>query len=140
MERRDFLRNTILAACGIAGAATVLESCKKNNNSSNNAPTVDFTIDISTSQYSALKTNGGYVYYNQYSIIIARDVSGNFIALYDVCPHAGCSIQFDGKASFPCPCHGSVFNESGSVVTGPATSGVKKYNTSLTGTSLRVYG
>jgi cytochrome b6-f complex iron-sulfur subunit len=139
MERRDFLRNTILAACGVAGAAAILESCKKSSTTSN-APTVDFTIDISTSQYSALKSNGGYVYYSQYSIIIARDSSGNFIALYDVCSHAGCTIQFDGRSQFPCPCHGSIFNESGGVVNGPATSGVKKYNTTLTGTSLRVYG
>jgi cytochrome b6-f complex iron-sulfur subunit len=141
MDRRDFLQKSLYLTVGMAGIASLVESCSKSNTQpSNSAPTVDFTIDISTSQYSALKTNGNYVYYSADNIIIARDVAGNFIALYDVCPHASCTIQFDGKNTFPCPCHGSVFNESGNVTTGPATSGVKKYNTSLNGTQLRIYG
>ncbi len=139
MDRRDFLQKSIILSCGIAGASAFLEACKKNNNTTT-APTVNFTIDISSSQYSALQQNGGYVYNSANNIIIARDHSGNFIALYDVCPHAGCTIQFDGKSTFPCPCHGSLFDENGNVTQGPATSGVKKYSTSLKGTQLNVFG
>lgn len=140
MDRKEFIRKSLLLAGATVGTAVFFEACQKSNNStpSNAAPTLDFTIDISTPQYKALQTNGNYVYSN--SVIIARDNSGNFIALYDVCTHAGCTIQFDGRSQFPCPCHGSVFNSSGNVVTGPATTGVKKYNTSLTGTMLRIYG
>lgn len=124
---------------GVAGAAAFLESCKKKSNQpSSSAPSVDFTIDISSSQYNALQKNGSYVYDN--NVIIARDSSGNFIALYDVCPHAGCTVQFDGSSRFPCPCHGSLFDSSGNVINGPATSGLKKYNTSLSGNMLHVYG
>jgi len=140
MDRRDFIQKSIILTCGIAGASAFLEACKKNNNTSG-APVVNFTIDISSSQYSALQKNGSYVYYSASSIIIARDHSGNFVALYDVCPHAGCTIQFDaGASNFPCPCHGSQFNESGNVIQGPATTGVKKYSTSLSGTMLNVFG
>jgi len=74
------------------------------------------------------------------STIVARDSSGNFVALYDVCPHAGCTISFNGTNQFPCPCHGSIFDESGNVVQGPATSGVKKYTCTLNGTKLTVTG
>lgn len=138
MERRDFLCKCAIIACGVGAGASLLDSCQKNNNSVPSAPNVDFTIDISTSQYNALQSNGEYVYANQ--VIIARDRTGNFVALYQVCPHAGCTIQFDGSKSFPCPCHGSLFDENGNVTQGPATTGVKKYNTSLSGTKLRIYG
>ena len=139
MDRRDFIRKSLVLGIGITGAVAFIESCKKSN-SAPAAPNVDFTIDISTSQYNALQSNGGSVYYSSQNIIIARDNAGNFVALYGLCPHASCSVQFDGANKFPCPCHGSLFDESGNVLWGPATSGLKKYNTSLNGTKLRVYG
>jgi cytochrome b6-f complex iron-sulfur subunit len=139
MDRKDFIKKSMLLAGMVAGGAAFLESCSKQNSSpASTAPTVDFTIDISTSQYNSLQHNGNYIYAN--SVIIARDNNGNFIALYDVCPHAGCTVQFNGASQFPCPCHGSNFDSSGNVIQGPATSGLKKYNTTLTGTMLRVYG
>lgn len=139
MDRRDFIQKSIILTCGIAGASAFLEACKKSNPST--APSVNFTIDISSSQYSALQKNGSYVYYSPSNIIIARDKNGNFVALYDVCTHAGCTIQFNANNSnFPCPCHGSIFDESGNVVNGPATSGLKKYSTTLTGNNLNVFG
>lgn len=139
MDRKEFLKRTVIMAVGVAGASAFLEACKKSSSQpSSSAPSVDFTIDISTSQYNALQKNGGYVYDN--NVIIARDNSGNFIALYDVCPHAGCTVQFDGSSKFPCPCHGSLFDSSGNVINGPATSGLKKYNTSLSGNMLHVFG
>ena len=138
MDRRDFDRKSIVLACGVAGASAFLEACSKKG-STPGAPTVDFTIDISSTQYNALQTDGGYIYSN--NVIVARDSKGNFIALYDVCPHAGCTIQFSSRTnSFPCPCHGSFFDENGNVTQGPATSGVKKYNTTLTGNNLLIYG
>ncbi|HSY77666.1 MAG TPA: Rieske (2Fe-2S) protein [Bacteroidia bacterium] len=139
MERRDFIQKSFILACGVAGASAFLEACQKSNTTPA-APSVNFTIDISSSQYSALQKNGGSVYYSASNIIIARDYAGNFIALYDLCPHAGCAVQFDGTSKFPCPCHGSLFDENGNVLQGPATSGLKKYTASLTGTQLHVYG
>jgi cytochrome b6-f complex iron-sulfur subunit len=139
MDRKEFIKKSFFLAGAVAGGAVLLESCgKQNSTPASSAPTLDFTIDISTSQYNALQHNGNYVYAN--SVIIARDNSGNFIALYDVCPHAGCVVQFNGTSQFPCPCHGSDFDNNGNVISGPAASGLKKYNTTLTGTMLRVYG
>ncbi|MEO6882470.1 MAG: Rieske 2Fe-2S domain-containing protein [Bacteroidia bacterium] len=135
MNRRSFF----LRVFGGATIAAFVVACKKNNSS---APTpsgtsnVNFTIDITQPAYSALQNNGGYVYAN--SIIIAKSNSGAFLALYDVCTHAGCTIQFNGN-QFPCPCHGSLFDTNGNVVTGPASIPVKKYNTSLSGNLLRIF-
>jgi cytochrome b6-f complex iron-sulfur subunit len=139
MDRKEFLRKSVMLTLGAAAGSAFLEACSKQSSTpGSTAPTVDFTIDISSSQYNALQTNGGYLYSN--NIIIARDSKGNFVALYSVCTHAGCTIGFDGTSQFPCPCHGSIFSESGSVVRGPAATAEKKYNTTLTGNMLRIYG
>jgi cytochrome b6-f complex iron-sulfur subunit len=51
---------------------------------------------------------------------ISRTGDG-IIALWQKCPHLGCAVPWDeGKGVFHCPCHGSVFNEVGEVLSGPA--------------------
>jgi cytochrome b6-f complex iron-sulfur subunit len=44
-----------------------------------------------------------------------------FHAVSAVCTHLGCTVNLAGKG-FHCPCHGSVFNPNGAVVSGPAPS------------------
>ena len=50
-----------------------------------------------------------------------------FMALYQKCPHVGCTVpwradfQFQGETGwFRCPCHGSTYNRTGQIVFGPA--------------------
>lgn len=44
-----------------------------------------------------------------------------FHAVSAVCTHLGCTVQWrPDQREFTCPCHGSHFNEAGSVVSGPA--------------------
>jgi cytochrome b6-f complex iron-sulfur subunit len=52
---------------------------------------------------------------------------GGLVALYQKCPHLGCSVpwrpdfDFEGsKGWFRCPCHGSTYSEGGLKVFGPA--------------------
>jgi len=48
---------------------------------------------------------------------------GNLHCLAITCPHLGCNYALDGAGrAFECPCHGSRFSLSGSVLRGPATS------------------
>jgi len=42
-----------------------------------------------------------------------------FRCLSAVCTHLGCTVNRSDKG-FHCPCHGSVFNRDGAVVSGPA--------------------
>jgi cytochrome b6-f complex iron-sulfur subunit len=42
-----------------------------------------------------------------------------FHAVSAICTHLGCTVNLAGKG-FHCPCHGSVFNPNGAVVSGPA--------------------
>lgn len=127
-------------------APAALTSCSKSTNglTSGNDPggttggAVDFSLDLSTSPYSTLNSNGGSVYKN--GLIIARTTNGEYVALSASCTHEGSTIGYDSSANrFHCPNHGSNFTVSGTVINGPATSSLRKYNTQLSGTILRVY-
>lgn len=131
MERKEFLKLLGFSAAGVLLVSCV-QSCKK--------PTtkVDFTLDLTASANSALNTNGGFIYSN--GIIVAKTVSGNFIAVAEACTHAGTAVTYDSANDrFHCSNHGSNFSDSGAVVNGPAASALKQYQTSLSGNSLRIF-
>jgi cytochrome b6-f complex iron-sulfur subunit len=137
MDRKEFL--TIL---GIGAAAVACSACFggcQPNNGVTDAPTnVDFTLDLSDPANVSLRTNGGYIYKN--GVIVARTVNGNYVAVSSSCTHAGTAVQYVSSTNrFYCPSHGSNFATDGSVVNGPASSVLSKYNTSLTGSMLRVF-
>jgi len=62
----------------------------------------------------------------QVPALVVQVTRGEFRAFSAICPHAGCTVQFDGTNDvFACPCHGSVFNAmTGAVLQGPATTGL----------------
>jgi cytochrome b6-f complex iron-sulfur subunit len=137
MDRKEFL-----SLLGISSAAFVLSQCLSGCQPMGNVPTapsrVDFTLDLTNSAYSALNTNAGYLYKD--GIIVARTVSATYIAVSQYCTHAGGTVIYDSRNNdIYCPVHGSIFSNTGSVIQGPAGSPLVKYNTSLSGTSLRVY-
>lgn len=58
--------------------------------------------------------------------IVIQPTAGKFVAFDAVCPHAGCTVQYDqSSAVIACPCHGSQFNAAtGAVEVGPAATGL----------------
>jgi cytochrome b6-f complex iron-sulfur subunit len=95
------------------------------------------TVDISSG--SPLVQNGfAIVQYTGGSILVARTDDGVYHAMTSICPHQGCSIdQYNsGSKEFVCPCHGSRFNATGGVTNGPASTALKQYVTSVSGTQL----
>jgi len=58
--------------------------------------------------------------------IVIHATAGKFVAFDAVCPHAGCTVQYDqSQALIVCPCHGSQFNAAtGAVEVGPAATGL----------------
>ncbi len=137
MERREFL-----SILGIGGAAAVCSYCLggcQTNNAVTNAPTnVNFTLDLTNPSYSALKSNGGYVYYG--GVIVARLTNSSYVALSQTCTHQGATVVYDVNSNtFFCPSHGSIFGTDGSVIRGPAGSPLARYATSLNGNLLTVH-
>ncbi len=51
----------------------------------------------------------------------------NNLVLSAVCPHEGCDVEWlDSRGEFICPCHDSRFAADGTLLTGPAKSGLTK--------------
>ena len=64
-------------------------------------------------------------------IFVVRETQG-FYALSAVCTHLGCTVNIGaGGTGFHCPCHGSQFDDNGSVVSGPAPKPLPSYAVSL---------
>lgn len=136
MNRKEFLSSIGMATGGIV-VATCFEGCSKNIGST--APSnVDFTLDLTQLANAVLTTNGGYLYSN--GLIVAKTITGNFIAVSAACTHEGTSVNFQpNNNQFYCPNHGATFNTSGAVTKGPANTPLRQYNTSLVGNNLRIY-
>jgi cytochrome b6-f complex iron-sulfur subunit len=146
MERNEFLAKLGIGALGVC-MGSCLAACSKgdsnpspgNNNNNNPPPTpgTTFTADLNSSltNIGDTKVSNG--------IILARVAAGNtassFTAVQVACTHEGTSINYNnGQGVFICPLHGSIFSKTGTVVQGPATTALKQYAISITGTTLTV--
>jgi cytochrome b6-f complex iron-sulfur subunit len=140
VDRKEFLSLLGFSTASVAVAAC-LGGCTKSTDSLSDTtgPSgVDFTLDLSLGSNAALKTSGGYVYSN--GIIIAKTISGNFIAVQQTCTHERNSVVYQGTAQrFYCGGHGATFSENGTVTGGPAPRPLKQYNTAVEGNMLQVY-
>ena len=146
MERKDFI-----SILGLGAGSIIISSClgacgKSDGPSPSPAPgptpgpsgKVDFTVDVSSNSDIIAK---GWTIQNQ--VIIAKNGAA-YIALSGICTHQQNPMTYSpGSNTFPCSqqdaAHGSIFNAEGVKIAGPATSNLKKYNTTLTGNVLRVY-
>lgn len=138
MTRKEFFARvgfgaaTLLVPACIAGLTT---SCEKDKSPVAAPTNVDFSLDVTT---GALATNGGFLTSN--GIVVAKTFSGKFIAVSSACTHEGTNVNYNSSNNnFHCPNHGAEFNSIGAVTRGPASSNLRKYNTALTGSTLRVY-
>jgi menaquinol-cytochrome c reductase iron-sulfur subunit len=70
-------------------------------------------------------------------VVKARD--GRPRVLSAVCPHLGCSVQWnDAKGQFVCPCHSGVFTADGTLVSGPPPRGLDELDVTIEGGRLKV--
>ena len=144
MERKNFLTLLGLGA-GSVIVSSCLGACGKSDTGSpapnpnpNPGTKLDFNFDVSTN--SDINTKGWTILNGA---IIAKS-GANYIALESLCTHQSNPMTFDtGGNIFPCSlqnaAHGSAFDINGVRLRGPATRNLVKYNTTLTGNSLRVF-
>ncbi len=135
MDRKEFL-----SLLGLSVGGMVVASCFGGCSKDSVAPStdIDFTIDLSDSANAALQTNGGFLIRN--SVIVARTLAGEFIAVAAACTHQGTLVQYQANnGRFFCPNHGSNFTESGAVINGPAPRPLQQFKTQLSGNILRVF-
>lgn len=138
-------RRCVLKVIGAATVVAMLPSCAQQGS---DLPTASSTscgggicIDTSQTANTALATAGGALLVDGLSdtIMVIRASDTSVVAVSAICTHAGCSMNFDSaQAQIVCPCHGSVFNEQGSVVNGPARRPLKVYAATLSGTTITI--
>jgi Rieske Fe-S protein len=65
-------------------------------------------------------------------IIITRPTETTVAAYSAICTHEGCTVRPAGK-ELDCPCHGSIFDLTGAVLTGPAQRPLRVVKVALSG-------
>ena len=90
------------------------------------------TVRVNTAG-SALDTVGGAVLVESTAglFLVARTDANTYVAIEAVCTHEGCTITGAEGNIYVCPCHGSRYDRSGRVVTGPAQSALRQHATSF---------
>jgi cytochrome b6-f complex iron-sulfur subunit len=104
---------------------------------------VDFTLDLTLPANSALNTVGGFLVTTN-GVIVAHTAATTYVALASACTHQGYVVEYDNAntrfhCTNPAPGHGSLYKTDGTVISGPAPSALKMFNTTLTNSSLRVF-
>ena len=135
ISRKEFISKAGLSAAALLAPVCLggLMSCSEDSVTPQSG--IDFTVDIST---GSLASNGGSLVKN--GIIIARTSTGDFLAVSAACTHEGATVNFvSSNSTFLCPRHGAKFSSTGSVISGPTNKNLAKYNTSVNGTTLRVF-
>ena len=132
MNRRELVQRILVGGTVLFVVPSVLESCAKGSTDDpgvNPTPT-KIDLDLSLPANSSLNVDGGSMIVQ--NIIIINTGSNNFVALSSVCTHQGCTVGYNsGAGNIQCPCHGSVYTTSGSVVAGPAPKSLQSYPVTL---------
>jgi len=70
---------------------------------------------------------------------LVRLQDGGFLALSSTCTHLECTVPWSDKdRTFPCPCHGSVFDMTGQVLSPPAPRALDLFPVTIEGGVVRV--
>lgn len=140
MERKEFLRS-LGAGAAFAITFPCLQGCSKDDVQDNPIPTgVDFTIDLNSAEGLQLANNGDFILKND--VVVAKNLEGSFVAASQICSHQQTDqVRFieEQGGIFRCFTHGSEFSQTGTPLNTITSNPLKIFNTSLNGTTLRVF-
>jgi nitrite reductase/ring-hydroxylating ferredoxin subunit len=115
----------LLAGVGLVGPSQVALAAAKTY-------TVGKTTDIKVGSAKSYLVAG-------VSVLVTQPKKGVFKAFKGVCTHQGGSLSSVTGKNIVCPLHGASFDStSGKPTGGPASTGLKGYKVTVSGTSLKV--
>lgn len=142
MNRREVVHKFLLGGTVLVLVPSVLESCSKDTtkdpgtNQGNPPSGSSINLDLSLAENAALKSTGNSKIVQNILII---NTGTKIVALSAICTHQGCTVGYQSAADdIECPCHGSVFSTTGSVINGPASSPLRSYPVIQTGNVLTI--
>jgi Rieske Fe-S protein len=155
--RRDFCVQSVQTA-SLAAISAALTGCGGSSGSSNSptsptpstgfpalatidgVTTVNNTITLNIDATSPLLPVGSAALVRPSTppLLVVHTGQDTFVALTAICTHEQCTVSTFQDQTFECPCHGSRYNTSGSVVRGPATRSLTRFTTNFTNGRLTI--
>jgi Rieske Fe-S protein len=145
LNRREFLK-TLAASGGAAAVSAVLAACGSTVPIGNGTEsTAGFTLDLAKPENQSLAAVGGALAVEANSVdpkglLLFRKDESTVLAFSRKCTHLGCAVGEFQNGVAACPCHGSQFDTGGNVVKGPASSALKSYPATLSGSTVTIGG
>jgi cytochrome b6-f complex iron-sulfur subunit len=136
VDRRQFCTHAC-QALSVTTLASLVEACGGSPTAPSNTSTIpsvagsqngrQLTVTVDASSPLATVGGAGFVQTSAGVFLLFRASQDTFNALTAVCTHEGCSVTGIANQTFVCPCHGSQFSASGSVVKGPASRALQSF-------------
>ena len=126
LERRRFVALLGSGALGLTGVRILVASVRYLEPDVLNEE--DGPFDVGRPDTMPL---GSVVVSRAHKVYVVHGPAG-FYALSAVCTHLGCVTEHEpGRAHIVCPCHGSAFDLTGRVMSGPASKQLRRLNLTL---------
>lgn len=129
-SRRDFIQITsaivgLVALTGLLGALDTISNNNKGNGGSSTTNNGNLPSGAIANVNNMQVGNPVYFQYPSqgYPNVLVKKADGTLVALSLLCTHACCQCSYDpGSTQLYCPCHGSIFDQGGGVLRGPASA------------------
>ena len=139
MKRREFCVHACQAV-SLATVGSILSGCggspRSPSGSAPALPTIGATvasgaIALTINASSPLSSVGGaaLVQSSSGNFLVARTAQDAFTALTAVCTHEACTVTGFQNQAYVCPCHGSRYSTSDTVLQGPAPASLHQFST-----------
>ena len=128
MTRRSWLNKIwlVLGFVALAEIIVVVIAFLRPDKSKSNAEKSDSILEAGHVDRFANNSVTAFVRGRFY---LCRLKDGGFLAISSKCTHLGCTVPWvDKERRFACPCHGSVFDISGEILSSPAPRALDYYH------------
>ena len=125
VNRRTFLKQSTAGTCACIGASVGLTSCVSYvfvPYEVLDGRLVINRVDFGESNYVLVKVDQ-----LAEAVFVSKDSEGNYAAVLTKCTHKGCEVR-PAANILRCPCHGSEYDRSGTVLEGPAEQNLVTFN------------
>ncbi len=127
---RDIGRRAVVLGAAALGGGLAVSGC------SAASPTTSAASATGPLGATADVPVGSAVIFADQAVVVTQATEGEFAAFSSVCPHQNCNVGSVEGAEIICPCHGSRFDLTGTVLNGPAESGLEPRTVTVDGDQL----